>query len=86
LSEFVLMQMGIDPASFAAEVAATRNFYTHAGNKVSSHRRIPAVSGAAVFFLNQKLRALLRAVLLRHLGLPEEQITSLVIREATRWR
>ena len=86
LSEFVLMQMGIEPANFAAEVVSTRNFYTHAGSRASSRRKVPPVSGWAVFFLNQKLRALLRAVLLRHLGVPEEQITSLTIREATRWR
>jgi len=86
LSEFVLHQMGIEPTAFVPMVVATRNFYTHAGNKVSSRGRVSPVSGSAVFFLNQKLRALLRAVLLLHIGLPMEQITGLVTREATRWR
>jgi hypothetical protein len=85
LSVFLLQQMGIDMATFPAEIAATRNFYTHAGNKLS-HRRIQPVSGTAVFFLNQKLRALLRALLLLHLGLPETQISSLISREATKWQ
>ena len=86
LPAFILMQLAIDPPLFAAEVAATRNFLTHAGNKVSSRRRRAPVEGAAIFFLNQKLRALLRGVLLLNLGLPEEQITSLIVREGTRWR
>jgi hypothetical protein len=86
LSEFVLGQMGIEPATFVPMVVATRNFYTHAGSKLSSRSRVALVSGSAVFFLNQKLRALLRAVLLLHIGLPEEQITALVTREATRCR
>jgi hypothetical protein len=86
LSDLILMQLAIDPPTFAAEVAATRNFLTHAGNKISSRRRRTPVEGAAIFFLNQKLRALLRGVLLLGLGLPEEQITSLIVREGTRWR
>jgi hypothetical protein len=86
LSDFILMQLVIDPPAFAAEVAATRNFLTHAGNKVSPRRRRTPVEGAAIFFLNQKLRALLRGVLLLDLGLPEEQIASLIVREGTRWR
>ncbi|WP_158824122.1 HEPN domain-containing protein [Granulicella sp. S156] len=86
LSDFILMQLTIDPPAFAAEVAATRNFLTHAGNKVSPRRRRTPVEGAAIFFLNQKLRALLRGVLLLDLGLPEEQIASLIVREGTRWR
>jgi len=86
LSGSLLSQMGIDPPIFVPIVVATRNFYTHAGNKLSSRKRIPPVSGSAMFFLNQKLRALLRAVLLLHIGLPEEQIAALVTREATRWR
>jgi hypothetical protein len=85
LSGFVLSQMGIDPASFIPEVKTTRNFYTHAGSKISSRRRVPPLSGPAVFYLNQKLRALLRAVLLLHIGLPEQQIATLATRDATRW-
>ena len=86
LSGFVLGHMGIESVTFIPMVVATRNFYTHAGSKLSSRRRPAPISGAAIFFLNQKLRALLRAVLLLHIGLPEEQITALVTREATRWR
>ncbi len=86
LSALILMQIHIDPLSFAAEVAATRNFLTHAGSKVPPHRRRKHTEGTAIFFINQKLRAVLRANLLLHVGLPEEQITSLVVREGTRWR
>ena len=86
LSDFILTQVGIDPPNFAAEVTATRNFLTDAGSKVSKRRPRPPVEGIVVFFVNQKLRALLRAVLLLHVGLPEDQIASIIIREGTRWR
>jgi hypothetical protein len=86
LSVSVLNEMGIEVAIFTRQVVATRNFYTHAGSKISSRRKVPPLTGPAVFYLNQKLRALLRAVLLLHLGLPEQQITTLATREATRWR
>ncbi len=86
LSDIALHNMGIEPASFIPQVVATRNYYTHAGNKISSHWRALPLSGVPIFFLNQKLRALLRGVLLLHIGLPEQQITALITREATRWR
>jgi hypothetical protein len=86
LPDLILMQTGIYLPIFATEVAATRNFLTHTGSKVSSRRRRAPVEGSAIFFLNQKLRAVLRGNLLLHVGLPEEQIISLIVREGTQWR
>jgi hypothetical protein len=84
-SEFQLGMMGITTDEFVADVVATRNFYTHAGSKQSTKRRRPPLDGAALLYLNQKMRALLRGALLLHLGLPEGQIGSQLKREATRW-
>jgi len=79
----LLQRMGIDPAHFVADVVATRNFYTHTGSK-ARQKKIPD-SGLELFLLNQKMRSLLRGVLLLHLGLPEGQVSQVVEREATRY-
>jgi hypothetical protein len=83
----LLARMTIDPEQFVADVVVTRNFYTHAGSSARARRkkRTP-LSGKELFFLNQKMRSLVRGVLLLHLEIPEEQMSALLIREATRWR
>src|SRR5579872_5709398 len=77
----LLQRMQIDPAQFVVEVVATRNFYTHAGSKANQNK-IPD-SNRELFLLNQKMRSLLRGVLLLHLGIPEGQISDTLEREAT---
>ena len=84
-SEFQLGMMGIATEEFIADVVATRNFYTHAGSKQSTKRKRPPSEQAALLYLNQKMRALLRGALLLHLSLPEGQIAVQLQREATRW-
>lgn len=84
-SEFQLGMMGITTEDFIADVVATRNFYTHAGSKQSTRRKRPPLERAALLYLNQKMRSLLRGALLLHLGLPEGQIATQLKREATRW-
>jgi hypothetical protein len=84
-SDPLLHRMGIDLEQFVADVVVTRNSYTHAGTGTRRGRRRPPVAGSDIFFLNQKMRSLLRGVLLLHLGIPEEQISDLLVREATRW-
>jgi len=78
--------MKIEPTLFVRNVVDTRNFYTHAGSKTDARRRSIPLSGTDLFFLNQKMRALLRGLLLLHLMIPEEQLSELLVRDATRWR
>ncbi|HEY1902190.1 MAG TPA: HEPN domain-containing protein [Terracidiphilus sp.] len=78
----LLIKMNISRKVFIREIVDTRNLYTHAG----SDTRKPPTGLADLFLLNQKMKALLRGVLLLHLGLTQEQISGLVIREATRWQ
>jgi len=80
----VLVRMRIDIADFISNVVATRNFYTHAGGDPIPGKPSP-LDGAEMFFLNQKMRALLRGVMLRHLEIPEERIADVIVRESTRW-
>ncbi len=76
--------MEIDPPTFVRDVVAIRNFYTHTGSKPRKQQSVP-ISGREMFLLSQKMRALLRGVLLLHLGLPEAQFLDVLEREATRY-
>jgi len=84
LTPLLLKRMKIDPPTFVRDVVATRNFYTHTGSKPRKQQSTP-ISGKDLFLLSQKMRALLRGVLLLHLGLPEAQLSDALEREATRW-
>jgi hypothetical protein len=79
-----LAKMGIVPETFIPNVVVTRNFYTHAGSDVKSKKK--PVKGKELFLLNQRMRALLRGAMLLHLDLPENQITEVLAREATKWQ
>jgi hypothetical protein len=85
ISSLTLQKMKIEPAEFVANVVTTRNFYTHAGGRPEERRKKKLVNGTELFLLNQKMRSLLRGVLLLRLGIPEEQISAALVREATRW-
>jgi hypothetical protein len=76
--------MQIDTEEFVSDVVATRNFYTHAGSNGSARKKRLPLQGAALMYLNQKMRAVLRGALLLHLGLPEGQLVNQLQREATR--
>jgi hypothetical protein len=41
--------------------------------------------GKDLFLLNQEMRALLRGVMLLHLGLPEPKMADVLARQATKW-
>lgn len=77
------MQIGSD--EFLEDVVTTRNFYTHAGSDPQTGAKCCPTEGPQLLFLNQKMRALLRGVMLLHLGIPEVRLSDLLIREATRW-
>jgi hypothetical protein len=87
LSAGLLARMQIEPAQFVPSIAATRNFYTHAGGADASKRasrRLASISD--LFIANQKMRSLLRGILLLHVGVPEGKFADLLVREITRWR
>jgi hypothetical protein len=84
ISKEILTKMKIAPEEFIADVVRMRNFLTHAGGSYNENEE--ALRGSELFLLNQKMRALLRAVFLVHLGFPENQFAELIIREATKWK
>jgi hypothetical protein len=86
IGESLLTKMNIRPEQFVDEVRVTRNFYTHAGGNVRRSGARNLAEGLQLFLLNQKMRALLRGVMLLHLRIPEDRFQDLLVREATRWR
>jgi hypothetical protein len=86
ISGSLLRRMEIDPEQFVDNVVATRNFYTHAGGSLRMRPKRNPIEGSPLFFLNQKMRALLRGVMLLHIGIPETQFAELLASQATRWR
>lgn len=85
LSRSLLTRMQIDPKSFVPTVVATRNFYTHTGSSTRVGGKALPIEGTKLFLLNQKMRALLRGVMLLDLAIPEGQLSELLVRDATRW-
>jgi hypothetical protein len=74
--------MLIESTTFIGEVAATRNFYTHVGggeNLKNPPKKRP-VRGGQLFLLNQKMRMLLRSLMLRHVGFSESAIADVLAR------
>lgn len=86
LSSSLLSRMEIEPEQFVSDVVATRNFYTHTGRTRRMRRKANPVEGPKLFFLNQKMRALLRGIMLDRLEFPEAHLSEFLVREATRWR
>ena len=85
IGDSLLSEMKINCEDFVPSVVKTRNFYTHTGT-AESRRGKAALSISDIFLLNQKMRALLRGLLLQHIEIPASQWSELVKREATRWR
>jgi ApeA N-terminal domain 1 len=85
ISDSLLEGMEIDTERFVGEVVATRNFYTHAGGPRLRGKHTP-LEGMKLFLVNQKMRALLRGIMLRRLEIPEGNFREPLIWDATRWR
>ncbi|MGA2905389.1 MAG: HEPN domain-containing protein [Candidatus Korobacteraceae bacterium] len=83
LTPTALSKMKLDPETFIRDVVDGRNFYTHAGGKLRRNRPVPKPK--ELFLLNQKMRALLRGVMLLRLQVPEELLFEPLRRQATRW-
>jgi hypothetical protein len=83
ISADTLTKMKITPEQFIADVVRMRNFFTHAGSTYDEKEE--PIRGRELFLLSQRMRALLRGVFLLHLGFPEDHVTELIVREATKW-
>ena len=74
--------IGDDVEQFVVTVRDTRNYFTHVGDK-----KKPTVVTAMsdLFLLSQKLHALLRLLMLIHIGLPEDQVFEPVLHQSKKW-
>lgn len=82
LTSTMVMRMGILLPDFVDDVANSRNFLTHTGKSDLEVKKKPAMTIEGLLSTNQRLRALLRAVLLQHVGVPESQFSEVVMRIA----
>jgi hypothetical protein len=72
-----------DPVEFEQTLRQTRNFFTHQGIRKQSK----VLTGAKELFLfNQKLHALLRLLMLLHVGLPEDLVFEPVRYQSRQYR
>lgn len=82
ISQQNLQRLLGDPGEFEQTLRQTRNFFTHAGIKKQSK---VVTDPRDMFLFNQKLHALLRLLVLIHLGLPERLATEAAIAQSSRW-
>jgi hypothetical protein len=78
-----LAGMKIDQTFFTSNVVVTRNFLTHAGGSEKPNKK--PVKGKDLFLLNQKMRNVLRGVILLYLCIPEAKIADVLARQANKW-
>jgi Apea-like HEPN/ApeA N-terminal domain 1 len=71
-----------DPVEFEQTLRQTRNFLTHPGSKKQSK---VLTTARDIFLFNQKLHALLRLLVLIHLGFPEQLVIDPVEQQSSRW-
>jgi hypothetical protein len=86
MSGSLLERVEIDPVKFVSTVVAVRNFYTHAGSPMRNRQSKNSVSVRDLFFLSQKMRCLLRGILLLYLGIEEKQFSDVLVHQTTRWK
>jgi hypothetical protein len=74
--------IGDDSQQFVNTLRDTRNYFTHVGGK----KKAGVLRGMSELFLfSQKLHALLRLLMLIHIGLPEDQVFEPVLRQSRKW-
>jgi hypothetical protein len=71
-----------DEIEFEKTLRHTRNHFTHPGIEKKSK---VLTSPKDIFLLNQKLHALLRLLILMHIGLPADQVFKPVFQQAIKW-
>jgi hypothetical protein len=82
ISEQNLRRLLGDPGEFEQTLRQTRNFFTHPGIKKQSK---VLTDPKDIFLFNQKLHALLRLLVLIHLGFPERSAIEATIEQSLRW-
>ena len=80
--EFAINLLG-ERSEFVQKIVQTRNYFTHLGI-----RKGTAVvdDGNELFFLNQRLHAFLRCVMLIDLGISEDALKEPISYQATKWK
>ena len=74
--------IGDDAKKFVSTLRDTRNHFTHVGGK----KKASVLTGMSELFLfSQKLHALLRLVMLVHIGLPEDQVFDPIFQQSRKW-
>lgn len=71
-----------DRDQFVRKVVQTRNYFTHLG----SIKKTDVVDGGKLFFLNERLQAFIRCVMLIDLGIPESALQEPILYQAMRWK
>jgi hypothetical protein len=71
-----------DRGTFVRKVVQTRNYFTHLG----SPKKADVVDDGKLFFVNERLHALIRCVMLLDLGIPESGLQDPIFYQATRWK
>lgn len=72
-----------DETEFEKTLRHTRNHLTHPG--IATKSKV-LTSPREIFLFNQKLHALMRLLMLMHVGLPADLIFEQVLRQATKWQ
>jgi hypothetical protein len=71
-----------DRDTFVRKVVQTRNYFTHLG----SPKKADVVDDGKLFFVNERLHAFIRCVMLLDLGIPESALQDPIFYQATRWK
>jgi ApeA N-terminal domain 1 len=71
-----------DPVTFEQTLRETRNYFTHPGIRKQKH---VLTDGKGLFLFNQKLHVLLRLLILKNLGFPEEVVFDQAFQQLHRW-
>lgn len=82
LSNQVSTKLCVEVNTFVSQVVNTRNYLTHPGSTNSRKRDI--ASGMSLVLLNQRLRAILRGLVVCHLKIPHEQADNVLVRQGLR--
>jgi hypothetical protein len=71
-----------DHVTFEQTLRETRNYFTHPGIRKQKH---VLTDGKGLFLFNQKLHVLLRLLIFKNLGFPEEVVFDQVFQQLHRW-
>ncbi len=82
ISPELLQKIVGEKEAFAKSIRQTRNYYTHLGIKKTG---LVVTGGKELFLLNQKIHALLRAVMLLSLSLSESAFGEAVVFDSKKW-